>query len=310
MFCETSSTLYPSALRPGDAIALVSPAGPVPADKLESAVEVLKSWGLRPRVYPHALDRHSFFAGTDENRLADLNAALRDPDIRGVFCNRGGYGMQRIVQQVDFAAVRRDPKVVIGFSDITALHTALWTQAGVASVHGPVTTQLSRGEPFIRSIRHALMSAEPVRIEADAAEPNYSVRTGGCAHGRLLGGNLTLLTTSIGTPFMPDLRGAILLIEDVSEAAYRVDRMLTQLGNCGILQGLAGVAVGQFSEPSSGGGTITPVDVLRERLCSLGIPVLGGLPIGHGENNIAVPLGTEATLDAGCGTLLVAPAVR
>lgn len=303
-------TRYPNVLRPGDAIALVSPAGPVPADKLEAAVEVLKGWGLRPRVYPHALDRHSFYAGTDADRLADLNAALADPQIRGVFCNRGGYGVQRIVEQMDFAAVRRDPKVLIGFSDITALHTALWTHAGVASVHGPVSTQLDRGESFTRSIRHALMTTEVVQIEADAAEPNFSVRTGGRAQGLLLGGNLTMLSTSIGTPFMPDLRGAILLIEDVGEAAYRVDRMLTQLGNCGILQSLAGIAIGQFTEPTGAGGVVTPADVLRERLCGLGIPVLGGLPIGHGQNNIAVPLGTEATLDAERGTLVVAPAVR
>lgn len=303
-------TLYPNVLRPGDAIALVSPAGPVPADKLEMAVEVLKTWGLRPKVYPHALDKYSFYAGTDADRLADLNAALADPEIRGVFCNRGGYGMQRIVEQLDFDAVRRDPKAVIGFSDITALHAALWSRAGVASVHGPVSTQLDRGEPFTRSIRHALMSTEPVQVEADPAEANFSVRTGGCAHGRLLGGNLTILCTSIGTSFMPDLRGAILLIEDVGEAAYRVDRMLTQLGNGGILQGLAGIAIGQFSEPSGTAGAITPADVLRERLGGLGIPVLGGLPIGHGQNNTAVPLGCEATLDAECGTLLVAPAVR
>jgi len=302
--------LYPNVLRPGDAIALVSPAGPVAADKLESAVEVLKGWGLRPKVFPHALDRHSFYAGTDENRLADLQAALADPEIRGIFCNRGGYGVQRIVQQLDFDVVRQDPKVVIGFSDITALHAALWTHAGVASVHGPVSTQLDRGESFTRSIRHALMSTESVRIEADATEPNFSVRTGGCAQGRLLGGNLTMLSTSVGTPFMPDLRGAILLLEDVGEAAYRVDRMLTQLGNGGILQGLAGIALGQFSEPTGTPGAVTTVDVLRERLCDLGIPVLGGLPIGHGQNNTAVPLGTEATLDAECGTLLVAPAVR
>lgn len=302
----TLPILRPNVLRPGDAVALVSPAGPVPADKIETAVQVLKSWGLQPRVYPHALDRHAFFAGTDEDRLADLNAALADPQIRGIFCNRGGYGMQRIVQQLDFAAVRRDPKLVIGFSDITALHTALWTQAGLVSVHGPVSTQLERGDDFTRSIRDALMSTEAVRIEADAAEATFSVRTTGRAQGLLLGGNLSILCTSIGTSFMPDLRGAILLLEDVGEAAYRVDRMLTQLGNCGILQSLAGIAIGQFSEPSGMKGSISPSDVLRERLCGLGIPVLGGLSIGHEQKNIAVPLGCEATLDVEAGTLLVA----
>jgi muramoyltetrapeptide carboxypeptidase len=287
-------------------VALVSPAGPVAPEKIESAVQVLQGWGLRPRVYPHALDKFSFYAGRDEDRAGDLNDALADPEIRGVICNRGGYGVQRIIHRLDFDAVRRDPKLVVGFSDITALHAALWREARLATVHGPVATQLELGGGFVSGMKHALMSTEPVLVKADVAEPTFSVRTGGRATGVLLGGNLCMLCTSIGTPFMPDLTGAILLVEDVGEAAYRVDRMLTQLLNCGILQGLAGIAVGQFSAP--GNGAITPAQVLLERLGDLGIPLLGGLPIGHGSANIAVPLGTEATLDADVGTLLVAAA--
>jgi muramoyltetrapeptide carboxypeptidase len=303
-------TLYPGVLREGDAVALVSPAGPSPAEKVESAVQILQGWGLRPRVYPHALGRHSFYAGTDEDRLADLNHALADPEIRAVICNRGGYGAQRIVQQVDLDAVRRDPKLVIGFSDITALHCALWTHVRLSTIHGPVATQLGRGGVFASGLRHALMSNEPVVVQADAAEPTFGVRTQGRAQGILLGGNLTMLSTSVGTPFMPALSGAILLLEDVGEAAYRVDRMLTQLLNCGILQRLAGVAVGQFSEPAGSGGSITPSRVLMERLGDLGIPVLGGLSIGHGDVNFAVPLGTQAYLDAEAGTLVVEAATR
>ncbi|RMO99788.1 Muramoyltetrapeptide carboxypeptidase [Pseudomonas savastanoi] len=303
-------TLYPKVLRAGDAVALVSPAGPVDPGKIDAAVEVLKGWGLRPRVYPHALGKYSFYSGTDEERLADLNAALADPEIRAVICNRGGYGVQRIVQHVDMDAVRRDPKLVTGFSDITALHGALWNHARLATIHGPVASQLERGGLFVSGMHHVLMSTEPVLLKADHASPTAKVRTGGSAQGLLLGGNLCILDTSVGTPFMPDMTGAILLIEEVNEPAYRVDRMLTHLGNCGILARLAGVAVGEFTPAANTGGTISPADVLLERLGSLGIPVLGGLPVGHGDLNQAVPLGTQAILDADAGTLLVSATAR
>ncbi|HEX8592213.1 MAG TPA: LD-carboxypeptidase [Pseudomonas sp.] len=303
-------TLHAKALQPGDAVALVSPAGPVVAEKIESAVQVLQGWGLRPRVYPHALDKYSFYAGRDEDRASDLNDALADPEIRGIICNRGGYGVQRIIHRLDFDAVRRDPKLLVGFSDITALHAALWTQARLATVHGPVASQFERGGALASSVKHTLMSTEPVLVRADASEATFNVRTRGRASGLLLGGNLSMLSTCIGTPFMPDLDGAILLIEDVGEASYRVDRLLTHLLNCGILQRLAGIAVGQFSLPGNANGSVSPSQVLTERLGELGIPVLGGLPIGHGSANIAVPLGTDAILDADAGTLLVAAAAR
>lgn len=310
MTLDCLQTLHPSVLRPGDAVALVSPAGPVDVAKVDAAVEILKGWGLRPRVYPHALGRHSFYAGTDEDRVADLNHALADPEIRAVLCNRGGYGLQRIVSRLDMDAVRRDPKLVTGFSDVTALHGALWSQARLATIHGPVATQLGRGGLFASGMRQVLMSAEPVVLTPHNGVPTLGVRTGGRAEGILLGGNLSLLSSSVGTPFMPDLKGAILLIEEVGEAPYRVDRMLTHLLNCGILGRLAGIVLGDFSVPGNSSGAITPADVLNERLGGLGIPVLGGLPVGHGELNEAVPLGTHATLDADEGTLLVAPAAR
>jgi muramoyltetrapeptide carboxypeptidase len=305
-----SPVLRPSVLLPGDAVALVSPAGPVDTGKVDAAVEVLKSWGLKPRVYPHALGRHSFYAGTDEDRLADLNHALADPEIRAVLCNRGGYGLQRIVQGLDLAAVQRDPKLVTGFSDVTALHGALWCGARLATIHGPVATQLGRGGLFASGMRQVLMSAEPVVLTAHAGVSTARVRTGGRAEGVLLGGNLSILSTCVGTSFMPDMKGAILLIEDVGEAAYRVDRLLTHLLNCGVLQQLAGIAIGDFSLPAGAAGSISPADVLSERLSGLGIPVLGGLPVGHGDLNQALPLGTHATLDADERTLLVAPAAQ
>jgi muramoyltetrapeptide carboxypeptidase len=303
-------TLNPHVLRAGDAVALVTPAGPVAEARVQAAVRELTAWGLKPRVYPHALDAEHYLAGSDANRAADLNDALADPEIRAVLCNRGGYGVQRIIEHLDYDAVRRDPKLVVGFSDITALHAALWSHTGLVTVHGPVAAQLERGGLFASTLKHALMSTEPMVVLADQAEPTFSVRTSGVAEGTLLGGNLSMLSTCVGTPFMPNLEGAILLIEDVGELAYRVDRLLTHLGNCGLLKQLAGIAVGQFSEPGHGNNAIRPPEVLMERLGGLGIPVLGGLSIGHGDRNHAVALGSHAVLDADAGTLTVAPATR
>jgi muramoyltetrapeptide carboxypeptidase len=303
---RSQPVILPSALRHGDAVALVSPSGPVAPHRVAAAIMVLTSWGLRPQVFPHALERAGYMAGSDDQRLADLNQALADPLMRAVWCTRGGYGLQRIVDGVDYAAAAADPKLVVGFSDITALLLALWQRIGLVTVHGPVAAQMDKGGDSItaQGAKHALMSSQPVTVKADPAELTYSVRTPGRAQGRLLGGNLSLLASSAGTADLPDLTGAILLIEEVGEVPYRVDRMLTQLMRCGALAGLAGVAIGQFTECGE------VAEVIGERLSRLGIPMLGGLPIGHGDQHVAVPLGTLSTLDADAGTLIVAPATR
>lgn len=296
-------------LRPGDTVALVSPAGPIRPEQVASGIELLTSWGLRVRVAPHAYAREGFLAGTDAQRLADLNAALADPTVRGVICTRGGYGCQRICDGIDMAAVRADPKVVVGFSDITAVQLALWRGARLPTVHGPGAGSLGSRDVVVESLRAAVMAAEPALVKLDPGEETAALTVPGMAHGTLLGGNLSLLASSIGTPDMPDLSGAIVLIEDLGEAPYRVDRMLTHLRRCGALDGLAGVAVGQFTNCADD-WPITIVDVLRDRLGDLGVPVLGGLPIGHGSGQVTVPLGVPATLDATAGTLLAEPATR
>ncbi|MBO3742570.1 S66 peptidase family protein [Actinoplanes flavus] len=296
-------------LRGGDLVALVAPAGAVPPEQAASAERILAGWGLRTRVGRHALGRHTFLSGTDDERLTDLNDALRDPEVRGVLCLRGGYGTQRIVDRIDVGAVRADPKLVIGFSDITALHMALWCEAGLASVHGPTGGTLREFPacPSTAAARRAVMTADPVVVVADP-DP---VRRPGRAEGVLLGGNLTLLASTAGTRHRPDLSGAILLIEEVNEEPYRIDRSITQLKRAGWLDRLAGVAVGQFTdcEPRKY-PDVTAARVLADHLCDLGVPVLGGLPIGHGEQQTAVGLGVPAILDADAGTLTVEPAAR
>ncbi|MGW3607865.1 S66 peptidase family protein [Micromonospora sp. NPDC005161] len=310
MISEDLTVIRPPALRPGDTVLLVSPSGPTSPQRVARGVELLTGWGLRPVPAPNAYARQGYLAGADELRAADLNAAFADPQVRGVICTRGGYGAQRVVDAIDMAAVRRDPKVVAGFSDITALQFALWRGARLAGVHGPGAAWRDERTPLrsAESLHAALMTTEPVTVTAVAGEETYPVRVPGRATGTLLGGNLCMIAASIGTPDLPDLTGAVLLIEDVQEPPYKVDRMLTHLRRAGALDGLAGVAVGQFTDCADGWDT-TIVDVLGERLGGLGVPVLGGLPIGHGPGQLTVPVGTQATLDTTTATLTVSPAV-
>jgi muramoyltetrapeptide carboxypeptidase len=300
-------------LREGDLVALVAPSGWVPPARAQAAVTVLTGWGLRVRMGKHALGRHTYLSGTDEERLADVNDALRSPEVRGVLCLRGGYGAQRIVDGLDLSAARADPKLVLGFSDVTALHLALWAGAGLPTVHGPTATQFDRGAASLTATaaRHALMSGEPVTVSALDEESTRGLRLPGRATGVLLGGNLTLLATSVGSRLRPDLSGAILLLEDVHEEPYEIDRYLVQLQRAGWLDGVAGVAVGQFTDCGTR-DVYQPsvVEILAERLGPLGVPVLGGLPVGHGDQQVAVGLGVPAVLDATAGTLVVDPVGR
>jgi muramoyltetrapeptide carboxypeptidase len=307
-----SAAVRPHALRPGDKVMLVSPSGPTRPERVARGVELLSEWGLFVDVAPNVYARSGYLAGSDEERLADLMTALGDPTVRGVICTRGGYGAQRIVDGIDMAVVRADPKIVVGFSDITALQLALWRGARLASVHGPGAAWLHErtGPDSVTALRHALMDPTPVEITARPDEETSGVRLPGApVTGPLLGGNLCLLAASVGTPDLPDLTGAVLLIEDVGEPPYKVDRMLTHLRRAGVLSSVAGIAVGQFTDCADDWST-TIVDCLLERLSPLDVPVLGGLPIGHGRDQIAVPFGTQATLDATSGTLTVAPAIH
>jgi muramoyltetrapeptide carboxypeptidase len=297
--------LRPRRLRAGDLVALLSPAGALRPEQHEQVAEtarILAGWGLRTRFGAHALGRRGEFpgtgylAGTDRERLADLNGALRDPEVRGIVCLRGGYGSQRIAEHLDVAAVRADPKVLLGFSDITALHLALRRETGLATVHGPTGVSLP---PSAKAVRRALMTRKTVTLHgSDVVNPSGAV-----VAGPLLGGNLTMLATSAGTPDQPDLRGAVLLLEEVDEMPYQVDRMLTQLRRSGTLNGVAGVALGHFLP-------VHPREVLVDVLGPLGVPLLFGLEIGHGSRQAAVGLGVTAHLDPVAATLTVEPACR
>lgn len=306
---NTRVVARPRKLSDGDLVRLVSPAGPPDAGLVAIGVSLLESWGLRVEVSEHALESDGYLSAPDADRLADLNDALNDPEVRAVIATRGGYGAQRIVDGVDFAAVQADPKLMVGYSDITALHTALWQRASVASLHAPMAAwhgELNTGATE-KSLREALMTTKDVRLERDSGEPTASVRANGKVSGRLLGGNLSTLVAERET--WPDLTGAILFVEDVGEEPYRIDAMLTELLRAGVLDGVVGVAVGQFYECVGGQGHWSAADVLKDRFGELGVPMAGGFPVGHGHGPRAMPLGTQAELDGKAGTLTVEAAV-
>ncbi|WP_245566006.1 S66 peptidase family protein [Thermocrispum municipale] len=304
-------TVHPPKLRPGDKVRVVSPGSTPDRESMARGIEILQSWGLVVELGEHVYDEYGYLAGKDEDRLADLNAALADPEVRGVFAARGGYGCQRIADGIDLRAVRRDPKVLVGFSDITSLQAMLWESTRLATVHGPMVNwdDERTGPESIEALRAAVMSTDQVKLERDPEETTAPVLVPGKASGVVLGGNLSLVSSSVGARDQLDLRDAIFFVEEVGEANYRIDRMLTQLLRCGDLPKVAGVVIGQITDSSHDEGEWDAVGVLQDRLGALGVPVLGGLKLGHGPGQLTIPLGSMATMDADAGTLIVESAV-
>jgi muramoyltetrapeptide carboxypeptidase len=278
--------------------------------ELLRAVAGWEERGYRVKLGEHIWDRDDYQAGDPKHRAADMNAMFADPEVDLVHPFQGGYTAAQMLPHLDYDLIAANPKALVGFSDITALQFALWRGARLATVHGPGVAWLDERTPphSAESLRAALMTDRPVTLSPVATEETSGVRVPGVAEGPLLGGNLCLITSSIGTRDMPDLAGAVLLIEEVGEPPYKVDRMLTHLRRAGVLDAVAGVAVGQFTDCADD-WAVDVADVIAERLGDLGVPVLGGLPIGHGTGQLTVPVGTSATLDADAGVLNVSPAV-
>lgn len=275
---------------------------------------MLRDWGLQVEIAPHAFDQFGFLAGRDEDRLADLNDAFRDPTVRAIMATKGGKGAYRIADRLDFDAARRDPKLLIGFSEITILHLALYKHAGLAGLHGASWTP-AFSQRSTTSLHRALFSSDPVVLNPDPTQPTAALTTTGTAEGILVGGNQNMIGTAAGWT-LPDMTGKILLLENSKHGLGSIDRQLTMLRQAGHLDGLAGVVVGQYEDCAPGDpdapktpGLHTCLDVLADHVDALGVPVLGGLPIGHGAHPLAVPVGTLATLDADQGRLKVQSAV-
>jgi len=314
MTTKRHEVLLPAKLKPGDRVRLLSPASTPTPEGLEQCATLLASWGLHVEIAPHALDEYGYLAGTDKDRLADFNDALRDPDVKAIFATRGGKGAYRIADGLDFSAARKDPKLLVGFSEITILHLALWKQCRIASIHGGIVSwNVGSAQPEqIERLRSMIMTTDPVCVSQDTKEPTALLTTRGSASGFLMGGNQDMMAAAAGWA-LPDLRGAILLLEDVDKRLGHMDRQLTMLQNAGYLRGIAGIALGRYylcGPDATTQGDWTALDVLRDRLRRLNVPILGGLPLGHGQNPEAVPLGTMAFLDADAGTLTVEAAVQ
>jgi muramoyltetrapeptide carboxypeptidase len=286
----------PDRLVAGSRVALVSPAGPLrDAGDLERAMDTTRSLGWEPVVGAHVLEREGYLAGSDAHRLADFNRAAADDSIDAVWCLRGGYGAMRLLDALDYEAWRRRPKALIGYSDITALHAAIGRNAGLVTFHGPTAraalTEFSRA---------SLCAAVATGANSCGHAPNAETLRGGTVRGRLTGGNLALVTSLIGTPYAQSLDGAIVVLEDVNESVYRIDRMLTQLRLSGALARVAGIAFGQFTDgPDEPSNEQRPLATLLQEVADrCGVPCLSGIPFGHVADQWTVPMGAMAELDA------------
>ncbi len=297
----------PEKLRHGDTIGIVGPASPAAEDRLQRGLAYLVGQGFKLKLGHSVRRTHGYLAGSDEERASDFNRMLADPEVKAIFCIRGGYGTPRLLQRIDYGLAERHPKIVLGYSDLTALQLALFARAQLVSFSGPmVAVEMAEGlEPFTaRALWDAVMQGESV-LALGPANARLRCLKPGAAQGPLLGGCLSMLCALMGTPYLPDLTGAILFIEDIGEEPYRIDRQLTQLKHAGVLHKLAGLAIGRFEDcaPKGPAPSLTLEEVFEEVLSDVDIPVVSGLPYGHLPKKRTIPVGVQARLDAHGGRL-------
>jgi len=297
----------PPSLQPGDLVAIAAPGSAFDRAAFARGAEFIASQGYRVTWRAGITTRAGYLAGDDDRRAAELNSWLRDPDIKAILFARGGYGTSRIVERLDFAALRRRPKAIAGFSDLTALLLAATQRAGVVAFHGPMVARAGTGRDAERDMARllALLAGKP----GPRAHRGLRTLRPGRVRAAVTGGNLSLLAHSIGTPFQVAARGRILFVEETGEAPYRIDRMVRQLLLAGAFRGVAGVVLGQFSGIKPGDRRAV-AGLFLEALGKRAVPVASGLPAGHDTPNRALPFGVAATLDATAGTLVFDPCVQ
>lgn len=314
------ASVRPPRLKPGDLVAIVNPAGATSYRvDVDIVTESLEALGLRVKHGRHLMSRYGYLAGTDQERADDFNQQLRDPEVSAVVAVRGGWGCARILPMVDFDALKSQPKAVVGYSDVTALLLAIHARTGLVTFHGPIG--LGPWNSFsVDHFRKILLDGEAVTFRnpqrrgdnLTQIHDRTQVIHPGVARGKLLGGNLTVLTALLGTDFLPDWSGSILFLEDIREEIYRVDRMLTQLKLTGILGKISGFIWGRCSDcdPAQSYGSLTLDQLFEDHVRPLGIPAYQGAMIGHIPEKFTVPVGLEAEMDASAGTFrLLEPAV-
>lgn len=286
----------PAYLKKGDTIGIVCPSGYMPVEKAQTCIQVLKDWGYQVKVGKTLGSQFHYFSGTDEERLADLQLMLDDREVKAILCGRGGYGMSRIIDQLDFRQFKKNPKWIIGFSDITVLHAHLYTQFKTASLHSPMAAAFNDGEfknEYIQSLKKVL-KGNVMSYRCDVHPFNQK----GTAIGELVGGNLSLVAHLIGTSSSFLTKGKILFLEDVGEYIYNIDRMLIQLDRAGVLSKLAGLVIGGFTEMKD---TVTPfgtsvTEVIRERVCKYHYPICFDFPVSHSKENYPLKIGVKHEL--------------
>ena len=310
----------PARLTPGDYVGIVAPASP-PLDPkdIDRSVALLEKLGFKPKLAANVRKRLGFLAGTDRDRAGDLMQMFQDATVRAIFCVRGGYGTGRLLSLLDYNIIRANPKIFLGFSDVTALHCALLKKANLISFHGPMlSSDLFEKNLSTFTLQNLLkLVTEPTAagtICDGRASGKVSMVRKGKASGELVGGNLSVLATILGTPYQPSFKGKILFFEEINEAPYRIDRLLTHLLNAGVLTQVAGIAIGATNgcdEPKAkqkDQARQTVNNVLKDRLGLLKIPVVAGLPFGHTKFNATLPQGARATLDGVRGDLIISEA--
>ncbi len=296
---EKPPRIVPGALPKDATLGLVAPASAVSRSAFESALENISALGFQVKYSDNLRVRRGFLSGTDQQRVKDLHDMYLDSDVHGIMCVRGGYGSGRLLPQLDYELIRSNAKPLIGYSDITALHQAIYHKSGVVGYHGPVGAS-EYNDFTLDYFQDVVMKGKTTKIRSEEAKVIFE----GTSEGLLAGGNLSLLASLVGTPYAMDYAGHILFIEEVGESPYRIDRMLTQLKQSGALNGVAGIALGYFTncdqEPGDPGYEISIglEEVFREQFADLNVPVVMGLPFGHESHNVTLPIGINAELSS------------
>ncbi len=307
-----SKIIKPKRLAKGDTVGVIAPASSLPPEDFDNAIQHLQDLGFKTKLGKYVRSRNGFLAGTDKERLEDLHWAFADKEVSAVWCIRGGYGTTRFLPAIDFSLIKKNPKVFIGYSDITALHTSIHQNTGLVTFHGPVAASTFSDYAKNHVVKTLMNPSAPYKIELSpdniAKESNLyktEVITKGKCRGKLIGGNLSLLSAMAGTPFaLRNTKGKILFIEDVGEQPYRIDRMLVQLKQSVDLSQLAGIACGIFEDCNPKDTTSqTLLEVLKDQLGNLGIPVIYGLSFGHIRDQFTLPVGIKAELDTENATM-------
>ena len=284
--------IRPPRLEPGDTVGIVAPASPFDADLFDEGIKTLESMGYRTYVPDDLFERNGYLAGSDGHRIDIFHRLWADSKIRAIVCARGGYGSMRLLPFLDFSLIQKNPKIIFGLSDISALLSVIYSRTGLVTFHGPMVTTLANAPIETREAMIAAISPDqPHKLEIENGAAIHS----GSASGRVCGGNLNTLNHLMGTPFAPDFRGHILFLEDRGEKPYRIDRMLTQMKQADCFQNLAGLILGDFIDCGS------PQEIMKiftEAFADASIPIVAGCEAGHGKQNLTIPLGLEATLDA------------